>query len=288
MRLSQRFVKWCLVLPAVVFLFSFTIYPFVYLVVVSFTGSDLLSQQRSFTASLDNYKRLVSDPFFTSTLLNTAKFTLASVSVEIIFGVVLASIFTGVRRFGDLLYSVTLVPSILPPLAVAVAWKLIFDTNFGVLNFVLSKVGAGPIPWLDHPKYAMFSLILVDIWQWTPFCIVIILLGLQSIPKVVYEMAAVDGASRLQSFCFITLPLVRHFILIVLLLRMIDALRLFDQVYALTAGGPGNATETLSFYIYKIALKFFDIGYAATMSLVMLIFVLMASLTCVRLLRREE
>jgi multiple sugar transport system permease protein len=164
------------------------------------------------------------------------------------------------------------------------------NPNFGAINGTLKGVGLNTeaLTWTASPTLAFASVIMVDIWQWTPFMFLILLAGLQAIPEEPYEAALIDGSSAWQTFRHITLPLLKPAILIALLLRTMDLLRVFDQIFILTEGGPGSATETVSLYIYRTAFRFSDFGYAAAMSFVLLILTNVISLLYIRLLQRQE
>jgi len=160
---------------------------------------------------------------------------------------------------------------LLSPIVVAIGWRLLYDTSYGVINGALAAIGVSAVPWLSSPKLALISLVLVDVWQWTPFVFLILLAGLAALPEEPYEAARIDGAGPWRQFRDITLPLLKPAILVALLLRTMDSLRLFDNVYILTRGGPGNSTETLSYFIYRTAFENFDLGYASAISFVVLL-----------------
>jgi multiple sugar transport system permease protein len=165
-----------------------------------------------------------------------------------------------------------------------------FNPNFGTINGVLRQLGVNTeqLTWTASPRLALAAVIAVDVWQWTPFVFLVLLAGLQAIPQEPYEAARVDGSSSWQTFRHVTLPLLKPAILIVLLLRTMDLLRVFDQIFILTEGGPGFATETVSLYIYRAAFRFTDFGYAAAMSFVLLIITNLISTIYIRLLQSRE
>lgn len=178
--------------------------------------------------------------------------------------------------------TVVLVPMLLPPITVALTWKMMYDYNFGIFNFLLKTIGLSPVEWLSSTDWALLSVVLTDIWQWTPFVFLVILASLQSIPLEIYESAQVEGASYVQSLRYITLPLLRPALALVLLLRTIDTFRVFDKMYVLTGGGPGNATETITYYIYRYGFRYFQTGYAAAASIIMVIMVLILSIPYIK------
>ena len=183
-----------------------------------------------------------------------------------------------------------LVPMMLPSVVVGVVWRLMLNPDFGAINGTLRRIGlnTASLTWTASPKLAMLSVIAVDVWQWTPFVFLVLLAGLQAIPEEPYEAALIDGSSPRQTFWHVTLPLLKPSILIVLLLRTMDLLRVFDQIFILTEGGPGFATETISLYIYRTAFRFFDFGYAAAMSFVLLALTNVISVIYIKFLQAKE
>jgi len=183
-----------------------------------------------------------------------------------------------------------LVPMMLPAVVVGVVWRLMLNPNFGAINGTLKGFGFNTeaLTWTASPRLALLSVIVVDIWQWTPFVFLVLLAGLQAIPQEPYEAAKIDGSSQWQTFRYVTLPLLKPAILIALLLRTMDLLRVFDQIFILTEGGPGFATETISLYIYRAAFRFFDFGYAAAMSFVLLAITNVISVVYIRFLQTRE
>jgi multiple sugar transport system permease protein len=279
----ERALPYLLLAPAVLVLLLLTIYPLIYAVTVSL-------QTRAGVWTLANFARLFGDRFFGVALLQTFVYTAAALIVEFALGLGLALLLDSQLRARNLFRALLLIPMMLPPVVVAVIWRLIYNPSFGAINGTLKGWGVDTahLTWIAGPAMALPAVILVDIWQWTPFMFLILLAGLQAIPQEPYEAAMIDGSSAWQTFRHITLPLLKPAILIALLLRTMDLLRIFDQIFILTQGGPGFATETISLYIYKTAFRFFDFGYAAAMSFVLLILVNFVSIGYIRLLKRQE
>jgi multiple sugar transport system permease protein len=178
----------------------------------------------------------------------------------------------------------------LPTVVVGVIWRLLLHPNFGAINGTLKQIGINTenLTWTAAPRLAFLAVIAVDVWQWTPFVFLVLLAGLQAIPQEPYEAALIDGSTRWQTFRHVTLPLLKPAILIVLLLRTMDLLRVFDQIFILTEGGPGFATEMISLYIYRTAFRFFDFGYAAAMSFVLLAVTNVVSVVYLKVLQDER
>ncbi len=283
-RLSHAF-PYLFLAPSVVLLLALTVYPLLYILRLSVYR---LSAGGEEFAGLANFFRLFQDGFFLQSIGQTVVFTLAALALELSLGLTLAVLLDSRIRAQNLWRSLFLLPMILPPVVVGVIWRLIYNPNFGVLNGLLETFGVDTtrLTWLADPSVALAAIVLVDVWEWTPFVFLILLAGLQAIPDEPYEAARMDGASPWQTFWHITFPLLRPAILVAVLLRTMDLLRIFDQVFILTQGGPGGATETISLYIYKTAFRFLDFGYAAAMSLALLAVTVVLAQLFIRLLRR--
>lgn len=281
-----RAFPYLLLAPAVAALLALSIYPLFYAVTVSFqTGSG-----RNARWTLQNFSRLVADGFFHDALAHTLIYASVALAFEFFLGLGLALLFNREMRGRRFFRATLLLPMMLPPVVAGVVWRLMLNPNFGAINGVLKAFGVNTdaLTWTASPKLALASVIAVDVWQWTPFIFLILLAGLQAIPEEPYEAALVDGASERRILFDITLPLLKPAILVALLLRTMDLLRVFDQIFILTEGGPGFATETISLYIYRAAFRFSDFGYAAAMSFVLLILTNAVSVVYIRLLQRQE
>lgn len=281
---QDRTLPYLLLAPTVAVLFALSIYPLLYAVRVSLqTGTGA-------RWSLQNFARLAADPFFLAALGHTLVYAIVALTFEFLIGLGLALLLNSRMRGRSLFRAVLLVPMMLPPVVVGVVWRLMLNPNFGAVNGTLKGFGinTASLTWTASPTLALFSVIAVDIWQWTPFIFLILLAGLQTIPQEPYEAALIDGSSSWQTFRHVTLPLLKPAILIALLLRTMDLLRVFDQIFILTEGGPGFATETISLYIYRAAFYFGDFGYAAAISFVLLLLTNAVSLLYIRLLQKQE
>jgi multiple sugar transport system permease protein len=179
-------------------------------------------------------------------------------------------------------------PMLLPPIAVSFTWKMLFDYNRGPVNYFLENLGLDRIAWLAGQNSALFSLVIVDLWQWTPFIVLAALAALESLPVELYEAATVDGASRWDLLWQITLPLVQPYLVAIVLLRAIDAFKVFDTIYILTGGGPGTATEMLTFYAYVAGFRPFNMGFTATISWAIVIIMSIIFFLFLRAFRRLE
>ena len=272
--------------PAIAVLLALSIYPLIYSITIS------LQQETAGQVSwgLGNFARLVSDNFFLTALAHTFIYAVSALTCEFLLGLGLALLLNKQIRGRGVFRASLLIPMMLPAVVVGVVWRLMLNPNFGAINGTLKQLGFNTesLTWTASPKLAMLSVIAVDVWQWTPFVFLVLLAGLQAIPQEPYEAALIDGSSRWQTFWHVTLPLLKPSILIVLLLRTMDLLRVFDQIFILTEGGPGFATETISLYIYRTAFRFFDFGYAAAMSFVLLALTNVISAIYIRFLQAKE
>lgn len=284
--LRGRALPYLLIAPTLAVLVALSIYPLIYAVKVSLQ----IDAGAGVRWSLQNFTRLAADDFFRSALAHTLVYTIIALTFEFLLGLGLAVLLNRAMRGRSFFRAALLVPMMLPPVVVGVVWRLMLNPNFGAINGTLKGVGLNTdaLTWTASPTLAFASVIMVDIWQWTPFMFLILLAGLQAIPEEPYEAALIDGSSAWQTFRHITLPLLKPAILIALLLRTMDLLRVFDQIFILTEGGPGSATETVSLYIYRTAFRFSDFGYAAAMSFVLLLLTNVISLLYIRLLQRQE
>jgi multiple sugar transport system permease protein len=281
--------KFLFIGPAVVWILAFTIFPLLYALYTSLY-SFRYGQRLGFTG-LENFARLFTDSNLLSSLRITLTFVVGTVTVQMVLGVALALLLSREIRGSNVIRGVATLPLFATPVAVGyLAITLYYERN-GPLNSLIRALGGENIPWLSDPTWALVAVILVDIWQWTPFVFLITLAGLQSLPSELYDAASVDGASAAQNFRFLTLPLLAPLLWLILLLRMVEAFRVFDIPTSLTLGGPGRATEVYSLYTYRTALRFFDHGYAAAQGILLLVivmFIVTLIFTRVRELYEEE
>jgi len=275
-----------LLTPALAVLLSLSIYPLIYSITISLQRETA----DGIKWTLANFTRLGSDSFFLTAMAHTFVYAAAALVLEFSIGLGLALLLNTQMRGRGFFRATLLVPMMLPTVVVGVVWRLMLNANFGAINGTLKEFGLNTegLTWTASPRLAFLSVIVVDVWQWTPFVFLVLLAGLQAIPQEPYEAALIDGSSRWQTFRYVTLPLLKPAILIALLLRTMDLLRVFDQIFILTEGGPGFATETISLYIYRTAFRFFDFGYAAAMSFVLLALTNVISTIYIRLLQTKE
>ena len=267
--------KYRAMVPLFLFLMVFSIYAIIQLVQmgvseVSFSGSQVT---RTFVG-LKHARTAIADPVVGIALRNTFIYVAVVVIVEGILGTALALMIGSLRKTTVLAKTLLLFPILIPPIAIGSMWRLMYDYNFGLFNMILSLVGVQGPTWNADPNLALLTIIIVDIWHWTSFVFLIVYAGLESLPHELFEVAKVDGASSRQIRRHVILPLLRPSIGTALMLRMIFAFKVFDQVYLLTNGGPGTATEVLNLYIYKVYFVQNRIGYGSFLTILLSVIVL--------------
>jgi len=270
MTLQSR--RWPLVLiaPFVLLILAVTIYPFLYMLAISLFDYNIAKGDPPSFVGLGNFLRIPADPTARETIVFTLMLLVIVLPVEIILGVAIAFLMRDVIG-GRFIRSVLLLPMMMPAIVTGLIWRMLFNTDYGPLNYLLSFFGIGKIKWVGQQEMARLSLMIVDVWQWTPFVFLVLYAGLQALPTDLTEAARVDGAGGWALLRYIELPQLMPLVLVVLLVRLIDVLKLFDIIFAITEGGPGSATHTFSFYIYRVGLSYgWDVGYAAALSVVLL------------------
>jgi multiple sugar transport system permease protein len=281
----ERALPYLLLAPAILLLFALVVYPLFYGVRESFLGYRYGHSIGS--VGLQNYKDLYSDPYFRQALWVTVKFVFLAVALETVLGLGLALLAARelpLVRFARLML---IIPMIITPIVVGIVFRLIYASDTGLLTIISEKLGGGPVLILDKPTTAFLGLVFLDVWEWTPLMFLIMLAGIQSLPVEPFEAARVDGAGSWRTFLDHTLPMLRPIIAVAVALRTIDAFTTFDQVFVLTGGGPGTATQLISIYGYNTAFKFTQYGYAAAMMIVVAVLVLVFAAVAVKLIRRE-
>jgi multiple sugar transport system permease protein len=263
---------WLMLLPALLILALITLPPFFYAIYLSLHDIDITKPYlgRNFVG-LDNFVKIFSDKRAVGSFLNTGILIGSMVAIEFLLGLVLALVIDSFFKKSTWLITLIILPMTFPRVVVGLVWRVMLNPIVGVVNYLLQPFGGGSVDWLARPGLALFSIILVDVWQWTPFMVLMLLAGLQSLPKAPFDAARVDGAGDFHIFRFITLPLLQPIIVVAVIFRIIDAMRTFDIVYILTRGGPGTSTETVDIFAYYMGISEAGrISYAASVSLIVL------------------
>ena len=245
-----------------------TVYPILNLIgmSVSTIGFQAAKEIWTFTPGT-NFHDLLDDDIFRISLWNTLVFAVVAVAVEIILGLTLAILVASVSRFKGLIRTVLIVPILMPPVAIGSMWKLMYSLDFGVLNQIITSLGLQPVNWLGSTSLALFSVIIVDVWHWTPFVFLILFAAVEGLPKEVIEAARIDGARNRELVFKIIIPLMKPALAVAVLFRIILAFKVFDEVFLLTSGGPGTSTEVVSLHLYKVFFEQNQMGYGALLSL---------------------
>ncbi len=261
-------------LPALLVFLFLGVYPSVEALINSLTKYKLTENAPKKFVFLDNYIQMFTALRFWEALGRTLLFVFLSVIFTYCIGLLIAIVLNKAKRMRNLFRILFLVPMIIAPTITALNFKFMYNNNFGIFNHILNTVGIGSIDFLGDPAVSLMSTLLVDIWQGIPLAMLILLAGLESQPESLYEAAMIDGATALQCFWHIAVPLLTKFSIIVIVLRTMDSLKVYEIVQLLTAGGPGSSSETLNIYISKVGFNWFDMGYASALGIFTLYFVM--------------
>ena len=284
-RWVDRHFDFLMVLPALVALVAMVGGPLAYTIGLSFTDWHISSIRPPGWAGITNFLNMFQDGSFYRALWVTLYFTFGSLALQIIMGVALAELlnrqFVGKAAARSLL----ILPMASTPVALSILWRLMLHPTLGILNHFISALGLSPQPWLAQGTTVLPVLIMVDVWHWTPLIMLIAMAGMSAIDRTLYEAAVIDGASDLQRFRRITLPLIRPAVVVAAMLRLMDSLKTFDEIYVITGGGPGNASRILNLYIFDQGFRYFQMGYASCLVIFMTLFMMGLTLMLIRVRR---
>ena len=275
-----------LTLPAMIVIVAVIIFPWLFTLWMS--AFDWKIGTVAHFVGIDNYVQLATNRRFIESIVHTFYFTALAVVVPLFLGTAAALVFHREFPFRGLLRAVFTMPMMATPVAIALVWTMMFHPQQGVLNYLLSLVGIPPLLWVYSPTLVIPSLVLVEIWHWTPLVMLIVLGGLASLPTEPYESARMDGATEWQLFRFITFPLVAPFIVVAAVIRTIDALKAFDTIYVISSGGPGTASETINLYLYLQAFAFYNIGNASAVVVVFFVLILAMAMLLLHVRQRAK
>jgi multiple sugar transport system permease protein len=283
-RRDQRF-GWLMASPSLALLFLVILFPVFWAFFTSLHDYTLIAPNFDTFIGTGNFIKAAEDGEFRHSLGLTALFVVGVVLLEFVLGFLVALALNKVERFKAIYYAILLCPLLMNPVIVGLIWRMFLHPNLGIVNYLLTVVGIPPVNWLGSTKVAIWTIILVDIWHQVSFMIVLLLAGLSALPKEPYEAARVDGASPLQCFWRITLPLMRPIIIVTLLIRLIFAVKTYDLIYIMTRGGPGVSTDFISYFIYRTAFVSLNIGEASAMGIILLAIILGLTLYLYRYMR---
>jgi multiple sugar transport system permease protein len=269
---EREYFAWKMVSPSIAFLVMIFAFPLSYLLVTSAYQFDLTKPWKNAWIGFNNYFAVVEDSRFWHSLQLTAFYTTTTVFLQVAIGLGLALALSKIRIGRGIVRTVVLFSMILSPVVTGLTWRtLLLTPRFGLLDYIAMQLGIGSQSWLGDPQLALLSVIAMHTWQWTPFAFLVFLAALAALPQEPLEAAKIDGAGVRQSFWFITLPLLRPSIVIVIVIRTMIALRAFAAIFSATGGGPGTATEILNLYTYRTSFTALNIGYGATLATILLL-----------------
>jgi multiple sugar transport system permease protein len=268
-RRDARF-GYALAAPSLTVLFLIILFPVLSALYTSLHEYTLIAPNFDTFTGFENFRLALGDAEFRHSSWLTVRFVVGVVLLEFVIGFAVALMLNKVERFKPIYYAILLCPLLMNPVIVGLIWRMFLHPNLGIVNYLLSTINLGPVNWLGDTKIAIWTIIMVDIWHQVSFMIVLLLAGLASLPKEPYEAARVDGANAFQCFIHITLPMMRTVIIVTLLIRLIFAVKTYDLIYIMTRGGPGIATDLLSYFIYRTAFVGLNIGEASAMSIILL------------------
>ena len=281
MQLKHKFV-----LPLVLVLSVVMIYPLAFSGWLSFQNYRLTRLSDVHFIGFENFGFIATDPSFLNAMANTLTFVFGAVALELTVGLGLALLLQRLRLFQNFARSILLAPMFITPIAVGLMFRFLLNAEIGVVSYYLARIGI-TVDWFGA-DLALFSIILIDVWQWTPFMLLMFLAGLESLPKAPFEAARVDGAGPWLTFRHVTLPMLRPVIVVALIIRALDAFKVFEYVYAITRGGPGDATETMMYFIYKTGFRFFRMGEAAAAAILLVMVTLVLVVALVTFTKSRE
>ena len=285
---TERNLRILFPLPAIIFIALLMVFPIIYTLYLSFTNWNLTSGMPATFSGFNSYVRVLTEPRFLHALGRTFSFTFFAVVIEVFLGVAIAIILNRAFVGKSLAKLLLLLPLVATPVAVGIVFNLFYDPTIGLANYVLDSLGLPQGHWVSSSKTVIPSLILVDVWQWTPMITLIVLAGLASMSEEPIEAARVDGASEWQILRYVTIPMVMPVILTAMILRLIDALKTFDIIFAMTGGGPGYASETLNIMGFKYSFEYFRMGQSSVILVVLFLVVFLCSLGIMKLRASSE
>ena len=264
--------SWLFLLPVVAILMIAAFIPLGYGLVLSFHRYKLtIASSRPVFIGFKNYVDMFKDELFIQSLTNNIKFALMTVSIEMVAGVVIAMMISDDSRLTRLLIALLMIPMIIAPVVSGTLWRMMLDRTYGVVNYLLGFIGIPPISFIADYRIAIYAVVFVDCWQFIPFVSLLVLSSIKAIPTSLLDAARVDGATSWKVFTKIVLPMISPVVIIVAMIRFIDAFKIFDVIFVMTQGGPGNATEMLPTYIYRQGIKFLNVGYSSTTAILFII-----------------
>ncbi len=286
--INDRRYGYLLAAPTVLIVLLIILFPITFALISSFFDYTLINKSFNNFIGLDNYVNSFNDEQLFNSISVTFFFVVLVVLFEFLLGFFIAILLNSIDRFKSIYYFILLLPLLINPIVVGLIWRMFLHPQLGILNYLLSLISISPINWLGDPKMAFVTIIFVDIWHQVSFMIILLLAGLSAIPKEPYEAARSDGAGILDCFIHITLPYMRPVIIVTILIRLIFAVKTYDLIYIMTKGGPGDATDLISYYIYRSAFISLNLGEAAAMSTILLFIIVILTLPLFKYMNRSD
>ena len=286
--LADRRYGYILAAPTVLIILLIILFPISFAIVSSFYDYTLINKSFNSFIGLENYVNSIKNEQLFNSISVTFVFVILVVLFEFLLGFFIALLLNTIERFKSIYYFILLLPLLINPVVVGLIWRMFLHPQLGILNYLLSLVAISPVNWLGDPQMAFITIIFVDIWHQVSFMIILLLAGLSAIPKEPYEAARSDGAGIIACFLHITLPYMRPVIIVTILIRLIFAIKTYDLIYIMTKGGPGDATDLISYYIYRSAFISLNLGEAAAMSTILLIIIVMLTLPLFKYMNRSD
>jgi multiple sugar transport system permease protein len=283
---GKRKFAYYIILPSIITIMVLYIYPVISAFIFSFTSYRLGHPENIMFTGVTQYAKRITDPQFLLALKNTLYITIAGVAIQLVMGLATSLALLNIPFGSKFFRTVFVIPMMLSPVVAALTWKYILDENIGVLNFIIRQIGFmdSSIQWLINPKIGLWSIVIVDTWVSAPFMLILLYAGLVTLPDDIIEAAVIDGTSKLQMFFRIILPMLKPIVFIAVLIRTMDAIRIFETVFVLTKGGPALKTEVLSLYIYRTMFTRLNVGGASATAFVMLFIMLILWVSIIKIM----
>jgi len=285
---EEKIVTTAVIIPVMIILFIFIITPIISIFVFSLTSAELGFTEFNFIG-LKNYIKLFQANRFQEAVITTMIFLAGSIILQMLLGIGIAILIYKTKFLRGLMRTIILIPMIISPIIVGIIWRIILMPSFGGLNLILKTFGiSNPPPWLASIFLARLSIIMAATWEWTPFVILLVLAGLESLPEEPFEALKIDGANFFQENIYYTLPMLKNVIYVVIVFRVIECLKIFPLIYAMTRGGPADSTADLTYFIYNESFKFFKVGYASASSIILLLITVIVIVVLNRTFKKEK
>jgi multiple sugar transport system permease protein len=283
---ADRHFKWLVIAPSIAVLLMIGLYPLIHMGVVSFQQITMMEEDTSW-AGFDNYGDLFTDVRLWKSIGHTFIILAIALPIEFVLGLLMAQLFLERMPFKQVFIALLIVPTVISPIVAGSTWRLMFDNQYGPINQIISWFSSEPVVilWLARPEWVYPAILICEVWQWTPFMFLILLAALSNVDRSLIEAAEIDGATFRKIFFRIVLPVIKPVVIIALLIRALDLFRIFDIIWAMTKGGPGSVSETISIYAYVRAFVEFDTSYASAIAFIVII---LLSIIVVIALKRVE